>query len=43
MDGSDIFYYEKLEKAEEHLGEEWMICLSSEVRYQMYLKYLSEL
>lgn len=35
--------YEKLEKAGDRSGEEWMIDPQPDVRYQMYLEYLSKL
>lgn len=35
--------YEKTEKAGVRSGDEWMICPSPDVRYQMYLEYLSGL
>ena len=35
--------YEKLEKAGDRTGEDWMIHPQPDVRYQMYLEYLSEL
>ena len=35
--------FEKSEKANDRYGEEWMIHPSPEVRYQVYLEYLSEL
>ena len=35
--------YEKLEKAGDWTGEDWMIHPQPDVRYQMYLEYLSEL
>lgn len=35
--------YEKLEKAGDRSGEEWMIHLQPDVRYQMYMEYLAAL
>ncbi len=35
--------FEKLEKAGDRSGKEWSIQPSPEVRYQMHLKYLSQL
>ncbi len=35
--------YEKLEKAGDRSGEKWMIDPQPDVRYQMYLEYLSKL
>lgn len=35
--------YEKLEKAGDRTGVDWMIRPSPDVQYQMYLEYLSEL
>lgn len=35
--------YEKLEKAGDHSGEEWMIHPQPDVRYQMYMEYLAAL
>lgn len=38
-----ILHFEKMEKAGDRSGDEWTICPTPEVRYQMYLEYLSEL
>ncbi|WP_407397136.1 hypothetical protein [Anaerovibrio sp.] len=38
-----ISKYEKDEISEDHSGPEWLIRPSPDVRYQMYLEYLSEL
>lgn len=35
--------YEKLEKAGDRSGEEWMIHPQPDVRYQMYMEYLAAL
>lgn len=35
--------YEKLEKAGDRSGEEWMIYPQPDVRYQMYMEYLAAL
>lgn len=38
-----ICKYEKLEKAGDRSGEEWMIHPQPDVRYQMYMDYLAAL
>lgn len=38
-----IVDYERKEKAGDRSGNEWMICPSPEVHYQMYLEYLAEI
>ncbi|MDO4648557.1 MAG: hypothetical protein Q4B26_07890 [Eubacteriales bacterium] len=35
--------FEKLERANDRSGDDWMIHPTPEVRYQMYLEYLSEI
>ena len=39
----DILEFERKEMAGDRSGEEWQICPSPEVRYQMHLEYLAAL